>query len=733
MSTLRLTLFLGAIVTSACLPASQQPADASAAGDNARAEPPGADSGPRVGEGCQGPECDEAPEPPGCAAEDCPDPPGTLCPDGTAAAEADTCDRGNDANCNGVMNEGCTCLNGAVRDCGTDIGSCERGTQTCSGGAWGQCLGGVSPRPADTCVANNDADCDGAPNTGCECDTGASRACGTDTGSCQRGVQRCGNDGRWGACEGSVAPATRDSCEVQGADDDCNGVPNEGCACVGQQTETCGQCGQRTCDARRGVWSACNGDTARNEACGECGSRACMANGMWSSCAGNSADTEACGECGVRACSASGDWGACGSGAAVASRECGECGQQRCGGDGNWGQCVGRADASQACGDCGQRACADDGTWAACVGAPTTAQACGECGSQVCSADGTWGSCAGNGLSEACGACGERTCQAGTGNWSACNGDGRGRACGECGQEICGAGGQWGPCAPTDATQDCGECGQRACVGQGQWGSCQGIAESQRCGECGLQACSVDGSWGECEPAMPARSCGSCGEQTCGAGGIWEDCSAEEERLPCDACSVRQCLPEGEYSACTALPFGAGDDLNDNGVPDCAENVLTNGGLVFDLEGWGTLNNLTYPTWAANEGGDVPERNGLALVHIELEQGGRITAGAMNQCVNVQAGETYTLLASAYNTTPGARSQAYIHFHTGEDCSGRFGGSSRSSQSSSTRTWVDHQAQATIEDDIASISVGLQVRPPAGEQVADIYYDAALLLRSPAP
>lgn len=52
------------------------------------------------------------------------------------------------------------CDNGAERACGSDVGECSLGTQTCSGGNWGGCEGSVGPG-AEICSDGKDNDCDG--------------------------------------------------------------------------------------------------------------------------------------------------------------------------------------------------------------------------------------------------------------------------------------------------------------------------------------------------------------------------------------------------------------------------------------------------------------------------------------------------------------------------------------------------------------------------------------------
>lgn len=167
----------------------------------------------------------------------------------------DTCAiEGDDTNCDGVNNGGCPCIEGEMRPCGpnTDNGICRRGTQTCIDGAFGQCVGAVFPAARD-CGSQADNDCDGTPDntidTVCTCTLGAVQTCGTHpgrdgNGQCQAGSQTCegrANDttSTFSACVGSVGPELSDTC-APNDDSNCNGLLNEGCACINGQTRACG-------------------------------------------------------------------------------------------------------------------------------------------------------------------------------------------------------------------------------------------------------------------------------------------------------------------------------------------------------------------------------------------------------------------------------------------------------------------------------------------------------------
>jgi hypothetical protein len=85
---------------------------------------------------------------------------------------------GLDDNCNGQVDEGCTCTPGQVQPCflgppgRRNVGACSDGRQTCEGsefGAWGPCIGGLSPS-AETCD-KLDNDCNGCADDGLCCDS----------------------------------------------------------------------------------------------------------------------------------------------------------------------------------------------------------------------------------------------------------------------------------------------------------------------------------------------------------------------------------------------------------------------------------------------------------------------------------------------------------------------------------------------------------------------------------
>src|SRR3989338_5169885 len=62
-----------------------------------------------------------------------------------------------DNDCDSLTDEGFECIEFTTRSCGTNVGRCQEGIQTCSSGVWGSCIGSIGP---STELCNNlDDDC----------------------------------------------------------------------------------------------------------------------------------------------------------------------------------------------------------------------------------------------------------------------------------------------------------------------------------------------------------------------------------------------------------------------------------------------------------------------------------------------------------------------------------------------------------------------------------------------
>jgi len=206
---------------------------------------------------------------------------GGACSGSVGPAASDTGATGNDGNCNGTPNEGCQCT-GGTRSCAQDgmLGNCGKGTETCTSGKWGACS--VSAQSADKCnVSGDDANCNGVPNEGCKA-LGQGCSVGSDcqSGICVQGTccgttcpastpSTCGNDG---TCDssGDCRKYSGNSCGAASCSNRTNA--HEAGTCAGGSCQAGRMCDYHGCGSDNKCTTVCpSGYMDTGSACVQCG------------------------------------------------------------------------------------------------------------------------------------------------------------------------------------------------------------------------------------------------------------------------------------------------------------------------------------------------------------------------------------------------------------------------------------------------------------------------------
>lgn len=192
------------------------------------------------------------------------------CKGAVAPKAMDTCEKGNDDNCNGIPMDHCQCSPGEKQECGSDVGLCKKGELTCQDdGRWGKECEGETKPSKEICDNEADENCDGkSDRENCECVVGDKNPCGKwSLGICKQGYYPCTKEGSWDTaeCLGQILPR-KEVCDGKGFDEDCDGtadLKDPDCECIDGRSQPCdvvgarGDCrlGKKIC--QNGRWSSC--------------------------------------------------------------------------------------------------------------------------------------------------------------------------------------------------------------------------------------------------------------------------------------------------------------------------------------------------------------------------------------------------------------------------------------------------------------------------------------------